>query len=173
MEIIKIINPENLPIGDDSFFEKQESVRGIVFDKNRSKIATQYSTNHNYHKLPGGGIENGENFVEALNRECLEELGYAIKIEKELGITIEYRNNEKQNIKRLSYCYVAKIVNDEQELKLDAAEKRAAFIVQWMTLDEALKVWEKEIENASQDGSNKYILPRDLSIIKYFLEKSV
>ena len=171
MEIINIINPDNVSEAEAVTFEIQEAVRAIVFNKEGTKIATQYSTNHFYHKLPGGGVEGQENLAEALKRECLEELGYYIEIESELGDIFEYRKNEKQKVKRVSHCYVAQIVGNEQELNLDAAEKRSGFVVEWMTLDEALVVWEKEMAEASQDGSNKYILPRDLSIIKYFLGK--
>lgn len=42
--------------------------------------------------LPGGGVEENETLKEALARECMEEIGAVVHIEKELGIVIAYRD---------------------------------------------------------------------------------
>lgn len=168
MRIIQVINPHNISETEASTFEKQEAVRAIVFDKERDKIATQYSTNHHYHKLPGGGLEGQEDLLTALKRECREELGYDIEIENELGDIIEYRKDAEQKLLRVSHCYVAHITGEQHQLNLDAGELRAGFVVEWLTLDEAITTQEKEIAEASKHRNNQYILPRDLAIVQYF-----
>ena len=50
--------------------------------------------------LPGGGVESGETLEEALARECMEEIGAVVRIEKELGTVIAYRKALK-----LKYVY--------------------------------------------------------------------
>jgi 8-oxo-dGTP pyrophosphatase MutT (NUDIX family) len=42
--------------------------------------------------LIGGGLEDTEDFITAANREALEEVGYTIKIVRELGEVIAYRD---------------------------------------------------------------------------------
>jgi len=169
MQVISIINPDNVPEAEALTFEKQEAVRAIVFNKDRNKIATQYSANHNYHKLPGGGLEGNEDLITALKRECREELGYGVEVEREPGEVIEYRKNEKQKIQRISHYYVTRVIGEQGELNLDAGEMRSGFVAEWLTPDEAVKIWQKEIMEASEHRNNRYILPRDLYVIKYFI----
>lgn len=170
MQVISVINPDNVSEDEALNFPKSEAVRAIVFNEDRSKIATQYSTNHNYHKLPGGGLEGQESLIGALERECMEELGYNIEVEGELGDVIEYRKNEEQKLKRISHCYIAHVIGKQHELNLDAGEKKSGAVAEWVTLDDAITIWQREIEEVSQHRHNQYILPRDLSIIKYFIE---
>ncbi len=40
----------------------------------------------------GRGIEEGEDNIEALKRECMEEIGCTITNVRELGVIEEYRN---------------------------------------------------------------------------------
>ena len=55
---------------DKSNIRLREAVRAIVL--RNGKIAILYVSKENYHKLPGGGIEQGENLQEALEREIME-----------------------------------------------------------------------------------------------------
>ena len=60
----------------------RQGVYGVVFNT-EGKVAV--IKNKFGHFLPGGGIEEGENFEECLRREFLEEIGYSIKIKKFIG----------------------------------------------------------------------------------------
>lgn len=59
-----------------------------------------------YHKIPGGGIEEGESAREGLRREINEEVGSEIRILGEVGEIIKYRS--RQSLKHNSVCFVAK-----------------------------------------------------------------
>lgn len=63
----------------------RNSARSIIIRD--GKIAMIHSLKYDYYKFPGGGIENGENPVEAMIRETREEAGLVVKPEtvKEYG----------------------------------------------------------------------------------------
>ena len=100
MEIIQVRKMKLLlKLRDDDIGEKTKSgklaTRGAartIAIKN-GKIAFIHVSRHGYHKLPGGGIERGENIKEALQRELLEETGCIIKITGEVGKIIEHRTH--------------------------------------------------------------------------------
>lgn len=50
-----------------------------------------YSPKNGDYKFPGGGVDHGESFEEALIREIREECGVTVaRIEREFGCVIEY-----------------------------------------------------------------------------------
>ena len=54
----------------------RESARSIIIRDGR--LAMIHSIKYDYYKFPGGGIENGENPVEAMIRETREEAGLVV-----------------------------------------------------------------------------------------------
>ena len=54
----------------------RDSARSIIIRD--GKIAMVHSLKYDYYKFPGGGIENGENPVEAMIRETREEAGLEV-----------------------------------------------------------------------------------------------
>ena len=64
-----------------------------------------HSLKYDYYKFPGGGIENGENPVEAMIRETREEAGLVVKPEtvKEYGYV---RFTSRGGGRRSGQCYV-------------------------------------------------------------------
>lgn len=53
---------KNLRAEDIQNFKVRKAARAIVFDKDKN-IGILFVANHNYHKLPGGGIEDGEDVM--------------------------------------------------------------------------------------------------------------
>lgn len=84
MELIKILNPENASEQEVVKFKVRTAVRAVVYDKDNN-IAVLNVSKQYYYKLPGGGVEEGEDIPMALKRECREELGCDIKIHSEVG----------------------------------------------------------------------------------------
>src|SRR6266542_5275716 len=73
---------------------KRNAARAVLCNDQGEVYLLKMST-RNYHKLPGGGVNAGEQLKDALYRELLEEVGCPAEIQDELGEVIEYRNSEE------------------------------------------------------------------------------
>lgn len=164
MEDIKILNPENVSDQEADKFEIRTAVRAVVFDNDKN-IALLNVVNRNYHKLPGGGVEIGEDLYTALKRECNEELGCAIEIHSKLGEMIEYRKPFNQ--KQISPCYIASVVGEKQSPSFTDEEKENGFEIMWVSIEEAVRLL--NADNITDIEAALYIIPRE----KYFLELAI
>lgn len=88
---------------DPSGFTETATSR-IVLLNNLGQIALLKVGKYNYHKLPGGRIEGNESPELAMGRELLEEMGRRARIIAEVGIVVEYKNDQQR--KQTSYCYI-------------------------------------------------------------------
>ena len=140
-------------------YRLRKAARAVLFN-DKNEIAILYVSKDNYHKLPGGGFEVGENVADALKREALEEVGSHIDIGDEIGLTIEYRN--KNSELQISYCYLAKVVGDLVKPAFDEGELADGFQLLWVGIDEAISL----LMNDNTDEYNgKFIKKRDLAIL--------
>ena len=63
--------------------------------------------NQYYFETPGGGVDEGESFKQALKREIREEVGCEIEIIEFLGQVIDFYN--KINRKNINHFFLAKV----------------------------------------------------------------
>lgn len=115
MEFIKEIYDKDIGLNSentDVAYKLRKAARALVINDS-GKTALLYVSKNNYHKIPGGGIEDGEDTEIALHREVMEEVGVNIKVLGEIGIIIEYRNEFQQL--QISYCYYAKAKGNIKE----------------------------------------------------------
>ncbi len=163
MELLKEIKDKEWP-SDKSTLKFREASRAIIFDEN-NLIPMLFVAKNNYHKLPGGGIDTGENKLTALFREVKEEIGCEMEITREIGEILEYRS--KFNLKQISYCYLGKIIA-KGDPDFTKEELRDGFEIVWLTLDEAISKVEKE---KPKDYEGWFIQQRDLKFLQKALEK--
>ena len=161
MKQIKLINPESVSEEEVKNYRNREAARAIIFDENKL-IALLHVKNENYYKLPGGGIEEGEDIFIALDRECKEEMGCEIEILNEIGLIVEYR--KIFNLKQTSHCYLAKLKGLKGKPDFTDSEKEKGFEEVWLPYSEAIKVL-NESNAVSTEGSS-YIVPRDLAFLE-------
>ncbi|MEI6426026.1 MAG: NUDIX domain-containing protein [Candidatus Absconditabacteria bacterium] len=111
----------------------REACRIVLLDQ--GLIPILFVSKENYYKLPGGGIETGEDKQIALAREIFEETGCVADITKEVGIVIQQSNNRKQ----ISYCYIGKVLQKGTfDFTEDELEK--GFELQRVSIEQGLKL---------------------------------
>ena len=163
MDILKTIRDGDIGSGTpapESFKERKAS-RAIVFDVDNN-VALLHATKKNYHKLPGGGIEEGEDIHETLRRETLEEIGCDVKNIRDLGIIEEYRNGF--SLHQVSYCFIADLSGEKGANHLEDDEIADGFEPVWLNLQSAIEVLEGEDSIENYEG--KFIRLRDLTFLR-------
>ena len=155
MQILKEIKDKEL----QAPFEIREASRAVLFDEN-NLVPLLFVSKYNYHKLPGGGIDQGEDKMTALVREVKEEVGCEIKIIGEVGQIIEYRS--EFNLKQISYCYLGKIISKGTP-EFTESELSEGFKLVWFTIDEAII---KVQNDKPVNYEGKFIQERDLTFLK-------
>lgn len=137
----------------------REASRAVLFDS-ENLIPLLFVSKNNYHKLPGGGIEQGEGQIQALVREVKEEVGSTIKVGKEIGKVVEFRS--EFNLKQTSYCYFGEILSKgNPDFEKDEIDE--GFRLIWLSLDEAIKKTEND---KPEDYQGHFIQKRDLTFLK-------
>ncbi len=152
MKLLKTIKhnevfPEVGSIEEIQFTKFRKAVRVVAFDK-EGNIALNYylpkeSLPNGEYGLPGGGVEEGEEVIEAVRREAIEEVGCKIKEVKDVGMIEEYiikEGNHRPNVKQEVYCFTAKIDGEKGEPQLTEREKSDGLTVAWKNLDEAISL---------------------------------
>lgn len=163
MKHLKTITDKNFnsDIPAPEIYKERKAARAIVFDK-ENNVALLNVTNFFYHKIPGGGVEEGEDIMQALKREVLEEIGCEIENIKELGIIEEYRN--KHVLHQISYCFTANMLGEKGKPNFTTKEKTDGFEVIWLSLDEAIEVFKNEDKNKPYESD--FMLKRDLAFLE-------
>lgn len=161
MELIKEIYQQD--IGEenklDVSYRVRKAARALLFNDS-NEIAVLYVSKNNYHKLPGGGIEQGENIESALEREVMEEVGASINVTKEVGTIIEYRDEFNQL--QISYCFIGKVKGDILEPSFTESELSNGFQLKWINFDEAINMLKNDKPN---NYVGRFISKRDLTFL--------
>ncbi|MFC5471555.1 NUDIX hydrolase [Cohnella suwonensis] len=128
------------------------------------QVAMMEMSNLNLYKLPGGGVEEGEDKKAAFLREVREETGFGAAILHELGYIDEhkFRNQFMQR----SYCYIAKVISSQGAVALTEKEIQLGMQMKWMNLDDAIFQM-KDSVGRCKDFSAKFMLLRDLTILEF------
>ena len=114
----------------------RNSARSIII--RGGKIAMIHSLKYDYYKFPGGGIENGENPVEAMIRETREEAGLVVKPEtvKEYGYVHRIQRSDmdaSECFVQDNYYYLCEAEPEAVRQNLDAYEAQEAYTLEYAT----------------------------------------
>jgi 8-oxo-dGTP pyrophosphatase MutT (NUDIX family) len=144
---------------------ERTAVRGVLF---REHEVLLLASRHGDYKFPGGGVEPGESFADALCREFREECGYAgITIGSELGTTreevpaIEATYDVFGMTSHYFTCSGGSPVGGQQ---LEAYEAELELAPQWVSVDEALAANRRVL--ASGVGVMRWLV-REIAVLEW------
>ncbi len=165
MEILATFDGKNY--GDTTRVLEKFSIRGIIIQN--GKIAMQRSKDGEY-KIPGGGQEPGESYIETLIREVREETGLLVKEEsvREIGEILEVRRDifdKKQKYICHSLFYYCEVKEETVPIQLTESEQKKGFVLEWAT--------PQEIYNRNILIEKDPWMIRDTAFIKMYMDGKV
>jgi len=133
MKLLKVLDSGGYT--EDMPLIRKQTVRAVIL--RGGKMVMQKSRSGEY-KIPGGGIEQGEDIAAALYREVLEEAGMKIALESmtEIGEIIELRCDifePEKKFQRHTYYYLCEITEEGLPLRLTESEQEQGFTCVWET----------------------------------------
>ncbi|MBE5927124.1 MAG: NUDIX domain-containing protein [Lachnospiraceae bacterium] len=131
---------------DDSMpLNERFGVRALI---KKDDLWAMQRGNEGIYKIPGGGVEKDETFVEALKREVLEETGlFVIEDSIEfIGEVQEIREDSFQEGYKYiahSYFYFCDVKDETIELALTENEKKQGYRLEWAELSDIIETNER------------------------------
>lgn len=139
-------------------------VRAIVYDENRMFYFVRAVRDDEFGKATlietsGGGVENGEDLITAVQRELKEELGVSVNVVCKIGIVSDYYNLiHRHNINNYFLCKIKSF--GQKNLTQDEIEKFHLSTLK-MSYEEAVI----EYENRKNSKLGTLIANRELPVL--------
>ncbi len=144
------------------------SVRGIIIRD--GKVAMVHSLKYDYFKFPGGGIEPGESFEQALIREVAEEAGLQVIPQsiREYGLVHRVQKGARADIfVQDNYYYLCDAEAEVCGQHLDDYEADERFTLEFVTPGHAIRT------NRCMDHGPKdpVMLEREEKVLKLLVQE--
>ena len=166
MKLICELN-DKLILGTDGMSSKAPRITARAIVKNPSGLyAVMYAYKFKLHSLPGGGVEDGEDILTALQREIFEETGCTCDYVEELGIVSE--NRAHQDFTSKSYYYVVTTERAPESTHLTDDEIANQTTVQWHSLNEVIRLISEPTHTTMQ---RMYLQATDLAALNAYLSQ--
>ena len=143
----------------------RNSARSIMIRD--GKVAMVHSLKYDYYKFPGGGIEEGEDPIDAMIRETREEAGLKVIPEtvKEYGIVHRIHksdNDETECFVQDNYYYLCEAEDEPVSQDLDAYEAKESFVLEYADPATAIR----KNRNVQESPYNKMMFEREARVLE-------
>ncbi len=120
----------------------KNAARTVIVDEN-NLVALIDVRNGEYYKIPGGGIEEGENEQQAARREAMEEAGCEIEIVQKISKQQFVDNNPKYGGETThhSVCFLARKIGKNINTSFDDWESSNQMKLIWVTFEKAIELF--------------------------------
>ncbi len=150
----------------------RNSARSIIIkDK---KVAMIYSVKYDYYKFPGGGIENGENPVDAMIRETREESGLVVLPDtvKEYGYVHRIQRSDRDKTECFiqdNYYYLCKTADEAVSQELDDYEAKETYTLEYVDPDVAIR----KNRHVEQSPYNQMMFEREARVLELLIAEGL
>ena len=153
-----------------------ECTRSFVRNSSRSiiirngKVAMVHSLKYDYYKFPGGGIEAGENPVEAMIRETREEAGLTVILDsvKEYGLVHRIQKSDSDPAECFvqdNYYYLCDALDETVSQDLDSYESGEGYRLEFMDPQSAIQ----KNRNVKSSPYNGLMFEREARILEMLI----
>ena len=109
-------------------YQRRVGAYGIILQKNDLILTEQITKESGIElQLPGGGWNENESLIQALNREVLEETGWGIKVLKKEGVFQRFTYMPEYEIWAHKICHIYRCATTIK--KTEQLEKNHRFII--------------------------------------------
>ncbi len=151
---------------------RRDSARSIII--RNGKVAMIHSEKYDYYKFPGGGIENGEDPIEAMIRETQEEAGLTVIPEtvKEYGYVHRIQRSDKDPSECFvqdNYYYLCDAADGLVSQDLDEYEKKESYQLEYIEPSLAIE------KNRSVKDSpyNRMMFEREARVLEMLISEGL
>ena len=132
----------------------RNSARSIII--RNGKVAMVHSLKYDYYKFPGGGIEAGENPVEAMIRETREEAGLTVipVSVKEFGLVHRIQKSDSDPAECFvqdNYYYLCDALDETVSQDLDSYESSEGYRLEFMDPQAVIRK-NRNVKNSPYNG---------------------
>ncbi|PVH71976.1 hypothetical protein DL98DRAFT_660320 [Cadophora sp. DSE1049] len=117
----------------------RSTVRAILYNPLTHQIALIHVVKGNYFKLLSGGVEVDEDYAIAIAREIFEETGCKVAMDMDINKCFAKSEEWRNDLHQISFCYVAKLVEDTSKPELMELEVFEGLSHHWVSVDEAIE----------------------------------
>ena len=152
---------------------RRPSARGII--RRGGKLAMIYSRARRYYKLPGGGIEEGEDKVTAMIREVSEETGLTVVPEsvREYGYVHRIQKGKHEPVFiQDNFYYFCDVLDQLHETELSEQETMEDFVLCWVEPQQAIDANLKALHETLEQSAESMIT-REVRLLEMLIEEKL
>jgi len=118
--------------------EVAKRVRAIIIADGKILLIDRVKSTESYWVIPGGRVEAGETNEEALQRECVEELGIEVRVN---DLFLERISDKPETVGHREYFYLCDMIGGEvgtgqgPEFQPERVAYEGEYNIQWVDLN--------------------------------------